>query len=203
MSQQGRWSGFYKANDGRGVRPFFLRLMELYPEHVNGLQAVDLGCGDGEESYELAKRGWRVLAIDYQAEALDRLFAKVPSSLMPMVEMREISFENPSLTLPPADLVFASYSLPFCSPKRFPDLWERIRASVKPGGRFAGQLFGVNDAWAAGNQETMTFHTTETAKVLFDSWIIEYFDEFEGENPTATQGIKHWHKFDIIAQRGT
>ena len=36
---------------------------------------------------------------------------------------------------------------------QFDALWARIVASIRPGGRFAGQLFGVNDEWAGSGVE--------------------------------------------------
>ncbi len=36
---------------------------------VKGLRALDLGCGEGHEAEYLAKRGWRVDAVDMQAHA--------------------------------------------------------------------------------------------------------------------------------------
>ncbi|MEJ1932020.1 class I SAM-dependent methyltransferase [Nostoc sp. NIES-2111] len=34
--------------------------------------AVDLGCGDGRDTVELLRRGWRVLGIDGAQEAIAR-----------------------------------------------------------------------------------------------------------------------------------
>jgi trans-aconitate methyltransferase len=38
--------------------------------------AVDLGCGAGRDTAELLRRGWRVLAIDAEAEAIRRLLER-------------------------------------------------------------------------------------------------------------------------------
>nr|WP_312508672.1 class I SAM-dependent methyltransferase [Pseudomonas luteola] len=35
--------------------------------------ALDLGCGTGRDTLELLARGWDVIAVDAQAEALERL----------------------------------------------------------------------------------------------------------------------------------
>lgn len=199
QSSGGQWTAYYKASEGRALRPLFVRAMALYPETVDSLQAVDLGCGDGEETLKLAYNGWNVLAIDYQAEALERLRAKLPPDLLPSVETRQASFEDETLTLPPADLLYAGLSLPFASPGRFPALWKLITDAIKPGGRVAVHFFGVNDAWAS--IETMNFHTSDQARARVDGFEIELFDEFEGEHPTATQGIKYGHRFDIIARK--
>ena len=61
------------------------------------------------------------------------------------VEQR--AFED-ILELPPADLVYAGFALPFCRPAAFPVLWEAIREAMAPSGWFAGQLFGPHDTWA-------------------------------------------------------
>jgi SAM-dependent methyltransferase len=196
---QDRWSGFYQANAGRAPRPFFLKMIEQYPDAVDGLTAVDLGCGNGIETAALLQRGWRVLAIDYQAEALDRLRSAVPAEALPCLNTQQASFNDETLTLPQADLIYAGYSLPFCSPGRFPVLWQVIRGALRPNGRFGGQLFGVHDAWAGDT--TMNFHTADAARALFDGLSVEYFNEFEGMGETATQGMKYWHYFDVIAVR--
>ena len=51
-------------------------------------------------------------------------------------------------TWPACDLVNASFSLPFGAPYRFEEVWRRIVDSLRPGGRFCGQLFGDRDEWA-------------------------------------------------------
>ena len=61
---------------------------------------------------------------------------------------RRVSRASRSETWPTCDLVNASFSLPFAPPGAFDALWARIVASLRPGGRFCGQLFGVNDEWA-------------------------------------------------------
>src|SRR5436309_1397623 len=65
---------------------------------------------------------------------------------------------------PRADLVHAAWSLPFCPPASFPRLWDSIVAALRPGGVFAGQLFGDRDSWAA--EPDMTFHTEAQARAV-------------------------------------
>ena len=38
--------------------------------------AVDLGCGSGRDTIELLRRGWRVLAIDGEPAAIEKLTAR-------------------------------------------------------------------------------------------------------------------------------
>jgi hypothetical protein len=98
----------------------------------------------------------------------------------------------------PTDLVFASFSLPFCRPDAFPTLWERLRSCLRPGGRFVGELFGDRDSWASDPE--MTFHDIDAAKTLFHGLEVETFEE-EEEDGDAFDGPKHWHVFHVIARR--
>jgi tellurite methyltransferase len=106
--------------------------------------AVDLGCGDGTETFTLLQAGWHVLAIDQQSEAITLVQSKVPPELQPRLQARVTTFEE--LRLPLADFVYAGFSLPFCRPQHFPTLWTTIVAALYPGGVFASQLFGKHDS---------------------------------------------------------
>jgi len=50
--------------------PFLERWVEMLPPPAAG-PLLDLGCGSGRAAVWLAARGWRVTAIDHQAEALE------------------------------------------------------------------------------------------------------------------------------------
>ncbi|HEX5942448.1 MAG TPA: hypothetical protein VFY66_09225, partial [Anaerolineales bacterium] len=69
---------------------------------------------------------------------------------------------------------------------------------IKPGGRFAGQFFGVKDSWA--NNPEMTFHTEDQFRFLFDGFAIESFHE-QDEDGSSSGGPKHWHIFTVIARK--
>ncbi|HQU25500.1 MAG TPA: PIG-L family deacetylase [Acidimicrobiales bacterium] len=63
---------------GAGGRVFTTEPSEALVELVSGLvpgRAVDLGAGEGRNSLWLARRGWRVVAVDASRVALDRLEA--------------------------------------------------------------------------------------------------------------------------------
>ena len=158
--------------------------------------AVELGCGDGTGSVELLTRGWEVLSIDAHDDAIRRLRERIPADAEPRSTTMVSSME--SADLPATDLVFASFSLPFCPPAAFPGLWHRIRSALRPGGRVAGELFGDRDTWAS--DPSMTFHTEGAARALFDGLEVESFVE-EDEDGESFDGPKHWHVFHVIARR--
>jgi hypothetical protein len=71
-------------------------------------------------------------------------------------------------------------------------------SAIKPGGRFAGQFFGIHDSWAVNSD--MTFHTEEQVRTMLEDFEIESFHEMD-EDGAAVSGPKHWHVFTVIARK--
>jgi SAM-dependent methyltransferase len=183
------WSDYYEANEGRAPRDQLLDVLARFAEPG---MAIDLGCGSGIDTLAMLDRGWEVLAIDAEAEAIERLRQRAGDR--PALETQRSPMED--VALPAADLVWASYSLFFCDPARFPDVWTRIRTAVRPRGRFAGELLGERDTWASRDDGTSMTRTE--AEALFDGWAVERFEEEENDGE-ACSGPKHWHLFHAIA----
>ena len=157
--------------------------------------AVDLGCGTGRDTRALLAAGWSALAIDGQQEGIDRLRAAIPDD-GGRLQTQVARFHEASW--PTCDLVNASFSLPFCAPERFPDVWEHIVGSLRPGGRFCGQIFGDRDAWVGTG---INVHTRAEVLELLSPFEIERFDEIDEEGSTVTGKRKHWHLFHIVARK--
>ncbi|HEY9845340.1 MAG TPA: class I SAM-dependent methyltransferase [Candidatus Caenarcaniphilales bacterium] len=195
------WPDYYQAVTGGPPRETLREALKRFERHKPADSprfAVDLGCGEGRDTIELLKQGWRVLAIDSHPEGIKRLLKR--PDLPPYAEGLEtclLRFEDAHW--PDADLVNASFSLPFCPPESFASLWDKIVRSLRPGGRFAGQLFGDQDDWATIS--TLTHHTRQQVKALLQPFEIEVLDEVEQEGKTALNQPKHWHLFHIVARK--
>ena len=185
------WTRYY---DAAGTDPRATLLDALGRFDEPGL-AVDLGCGTGRDTFELLRRGWRVLAIDAHEEAIRRLRAAAAddSSLDTRVE----PFED--ATLPECDLVNASFALPFCPPAKFDGLWGRIGDALRPDGRLCGQLFGDRDGWSG--EPGITFHTRADVERLLAEYDAERLDEEEEDSTTVVGDAKHWHLFHVVARK--
>ncbi|HKF70312.1 MAG TPA: class I SAM-dependent methyltransferase [Stellaceae bacterium] len=191
------WADYYAATADRPPRRTLLEALARFAPSATPRFAVDLGCGDGRDTIELLRRGWLVFAIDAEPAAITRL-----QSHADLPEGAHLSclcqrFED--ATWPAADLVNASFSLPLCPPDRFAELWRRIVASLKPGGRFAGQLYGDRDGWVA--RPGMTHMDRVAAERLLQGLRVELFEEEETDAITPRGKPKHWHIFHIVAQR--
>lgn len=166
----------------------------------SGRLAVDLGCGDGRDTAELLRRGWQVIASDEHPEGLRRLRERTDADMQAAMTEGRLEIHQSGFgdaPIPACDLVNASFALPFCKPGEFADLWARIVGAIKPGGRFAGQLFGDRDSWST--IEDRTHFTRDEAIALFDGFILEQFNEDEHEGEDAQSNQKHWHVFHVVA----
>ena len=104
-----RWIRFYKASEGTPAWPALLSALDRFEADapdVTGRFAIDLGCGAGRDTLEMLRRGWRILAIDKQPEAIEQVASVVPPELLDRLEGRVAAFEDIT-TLPQADLINA------------------------------------------------------------------------------------------------
>ena len=194
MTVNSGWSSYYEKNEDRAPREMLLEVLDAFDEGKH--TAIDLGCGHGVDTLAMLERGWSVFATDAEDEAIRRVLSRVPASLAPRLETVVAPMEL--VDLPHADLVWASFSLFFCRPDSFPDVWAKVQEAVVPGGRFAGELLGERDTWAP-NADISAF-TRDDALALLAGFEIERFDE-EDEDGDACSGPKHWHVFHTVARR--
>lgn len=209
------WTRYFDAVKDLPPRETVLRALELFEaERAAGQRlevgptaarplAIDLGCGDGRDTMELLRRGWRVIAIDSTPDAMKRLMDRVPVEHMDRLEARVQRFEDARLAA--CQMVVASFSIPHTDPADFPDLWKNLTRAIAPGGRFAGQLFGVRDEWAVKpDGVTRTYHTREQVETMLaeGGLAAEMLDEVERDGKNAFGEPKHWHVFHVVARKG-
>ena len=195
-----RWRHYYRQTGGRPPRQTLLLALERFAAEAPGSRArfaVDLGCGPGRDTVELLRRGWSVLAIDAEPGAIEELKGRGDLPPGASLQTRVARFEEADW--PECDLVNASFALPLCPPERFPALWRRIVASLRPGGRFCGQLYGERDGWAS--ERGMTHLSRAAAEALLSALELEQFHEEEEDSITPRGKPKHWHVFHIVARK--
>jgi len=193
------WPGYFKEVLGKPARETLVAALESFEREGRspGL-AVDLGAGEGRDTLELLRRGWRVVATDGNPDAFDFLWPRVPEDQRERLTTQEAPFA--AMQIPPCDLVNASFALPFCERKDLPELWRKIVAAIRPGGRFSGQLFGDRDSWAI--LPDRTHQSRAEAEAMFRGFAFEMFKEEEKDETPEVRNPKHWHVFHIVASKG-
>ncbi|MBE9059828.1 trans-aconitate 2-methyltransferase [cf. Phormidesmis sp. LEGE 11477] len=207
------WTDYYQAVADRPPRSTLIAALDAFAAALPSAEvessvagskvtaasgfAVDLGCGNGRDTVELLRRGWLVLGIDGEPEAITRLHQRTDldhTRLTTQVQRFE------TLNLPTnIDLINASFCLPFCPLGDFPTLWHKLTMALRPGGRFCGHLFGDRDSWIA--YPNRSHHTRSQVEQLLTPFDIELLDEEEHPGKTALGEEKHWHIYNIVARR--
>lgn len=188
------WYSYYNAVANRPPRKTTLTALGSFPQ--SGM-AIDLGCGDGRDTVPMLNQNWQVLAIDREREAINRLLSRTDCEKQ-LLTTKIASFED--LQLPSdIDLINASFCLPFCSSHAFPQLWQKITASLKVDGRFAGHFFGDRDSWCA--RAYMNCLTKQQVKNLFTNYEIELWEEEEHFGKTPLEEDRYWHIFHVVARK--
>jgi cyclopropane fatty-acyl-phospholipid synthase-like methyltransferase len=112
------------------------RLVSRLPE---GARVVELGCGNGTaETRTLADR-FELTAVDLSVEQLRRARERVPQATFVHADLTSVVFAEGSV-----DAVCAFYVLNHVPRELLPELFERVRAWLKPGGLLLATL-GASD----------------------------------------------------------
>ncbi len=193
-----RWPAYYRWTSKRPPRDLLLQVLqhiEWEGRAPRRRRAIEIGFGAGNDTLELLRRGWQVLAIDAEASAAEFLAGRVPDAWRSRLTTLVAPMEG--LRFPRTDLVYASFSLPFCDPDRFPELWRNLRSAVRPGGHVAVVLFGDRDEWHG--RRRFSFHSRRQVAGLSRGWKTEMLRETVEEG-RSFEGPKHWHFFELILE---
>jgi SAM-dependent methyltransferase len=180
------WAAYYRSTIGREPRPLFAKGMAAV--EAAGLapgQAIEIGFGDGRETLALLETGWRVLAIDPAPAAAEVLQSQVPAHVVDRLEIRSVPAEGADL--PPFDLLYAGYSLPFLGADALDRLWNAARDRLRPGGILVVNFFGPRDSWAG--REGMRFTDVDDVRRLVDGLELLALDEEDGTGTPGDTGM--------------
>ena len=197
MGENSQWEEYQKINKDNKPR----YLATYLNNYLNkGMSIIDVGCGAGTDSIYFLEQGCFVTAIDKETTIIEHRKLKLKQDIKDKLNVINADFTN--IKLPVCDVVYANFSLPFCTPNTLNGFWFNLEQSLNKGGVFAGNFFGVNDDWYH-TSTNITFHRKYEIKELFKGYYINEFNEKEYEGTCVTkQGTianKHWHIYEVIA----
>jgi trans-aconitate methyltransferase len=99
-----------------------------------GERILDLGCGTGHLTQQIASSGATVLGIDVSEAMLDEARRSYPALIFEKADAA--AFETPA----PFDAVFSNAALHWIRPPEA--VARRVHAALRPGGRFVAELGG-------------------------------------------------------------
>lgn len=126
---------YERLEDPAAPWPRLRRLRELLALVPAGGIVLDLGCGNGLPVLREIARRHVAVGADISAEQVRRARANVPEATVLHADMSELELEAGCF-----DAVVSCYSIEHVPRERHADLFARIHAWLKPGGRL---LFAV------------------------------------------------------------
>ena len=187
------WPDYYAATRGKPPRPLLIEALKYV---INKNQALDLGAGALRDTLYLLDQGFEVTAVDSAPMVAEEVI-KVPSDKLHHAMSTFADYKFPRDYY---DLVSAMYALPFNPPDSFNVVFTKLKGSLKVGGVFCGQFFGLNDEWNTGKGK-MSFHSREDIEKLLAGMEVISIAEEEKDDKTALGVSKHWHVFHVIARK--
>ena len=106
---------------------------------------LDLGCGDGKDSFFFLSKGYQVTAIDFSIKALKIL--KEEQRNHPNAKLKILSQDIKNINLPENkfDVVYSDVSLHFFTDKSLTNIFKKINNILKPGGLLFIRVKSKND----------------------------------------------------------
>lgn len=185
---------YYENTKNMGPSPLIRKFFfNKYNENSHGKNAIDLGCGAGNDTAFLLEKGYKVIAIDQEEQVRE------------IIKNRNLNKDNLELIIedfskieiPMTDLLFANFSLFFVK-NDFNDFIERLLKSINEKGFFVGNFLGkdddrkVNGVTTVEKNELMNFFND--FKIFYFSEEKYYFDITSGDNILC-------HVYTVIAQK--
>jgi tellurite methyltransferase len=183
------WHEYFQSMLDKPLHPLYQVLDSYLPESGH---AVELGAGVGQGVNHFLQKGWTVLAVDAEPEAVELLRSRFPKA-----EVIHSRLEDLPLPAASADAVVAGFVLFFLEPADLERKWAELIEAIKPSGLFAGQFLGQSDDWAA----KYTAHSREEITRMLEPFDVLHFEEVERDGETSHGLPKHWHVFHVVARK--
>ena len=143
-------------------------LSKITPQ-LNGLEILELNCGDGEDALLFGDKDFNIVATDLSSEMHKvTQYTGSPYSLQRSISTRYLDLDNFNDTLfqKRFDLIFSNFgSLNSIGPERLKKFLEKIPNVLTPGGRFVALIMPRFCLW-----ESMYFLYRFQFKNIFRRW---------------------------------
>ena len=188
---------FHSITANEPPRDLAILLNSMIKENAT---VLDLGCGAGVDSQYFLENGHSVIAVDREVTTIEEKKKAIDNALAHRLQVIKADFND--LDFPKADVIYASYSLPFCGKSNFSATWQNQFETLPKGTVIGIVLFGHQDAWF-GHNDYLVFHSEEEAKALLNAFEINHYENlvYEGTCMSSDGSTidKLWHVMNIVA----
>ena len=159
------WDYEYWEDNIKNNKTDFLKdnWMEKYVQIINNVgdkNAIDLGCGIGQDTKWLMENGFNVISCDISGVALNKLKELIPKSKTMQLDVKEkLPFEDNSI-----GLVNANLSIHYFDMENTIKIFDEIHRVLEPNGLFIGRM----------NSDKNDRYVKETTKVIEKNFYYDY-----------------------------
>lgn len=189
------WAEYFSLSRSKPPTPLLVEALRYAPRKG---KAIDIGAGALKDTRHLLEIGFEVTALDPEPLMAEEAKTMSSDKLHPVTA----SFHAFEFSRNEYDIVSAMYALPYCSAPRdvFHETFKRMKRSLKTGGVFCGNFFGLHDEHNAPGSG-MVFLTKREIISLLKGLDIISFVEDERDGWTTNGTPKYWHVFSVIARK--
>lgn len=159
------WNYEYWEDNIKNNKTDFLKdnWMEKYVKEITNVEdknAIDLGCGIGQDTKWLTDNGFKVISCDISELALKKLKELIPNSKTMQLDVKEkLPFEDNSI-----GLVNANLSIHYFDMENTISIFNEIHRIIKPNGLFIGRM----------NSDKNEGYVKETTKIIEENFYYDY-----------------------------
>ena len=157
---------------------------------------LDFGAGQLNDTKYLLGLGFSVTAIDKDIRVIEESFKLNNDNLTAI----QGEFDKIHISEAFFDLVISQWALSFNKPETFSKMFSKLLKSLKGGGIFCGQFYGLEDDWAVIRTDMTFFSKPEVESLFKDMQIIKLREE-RSDIKNVDNHMKHWHVFHVIAKK--
>ncbi|MDD5152451.1 MAG: class I SAM-dependent methyltransferase [Candidatus Pacebacteria bacterium] len=188
------WKKYIDKTSESKTRPLLVEALQFVKSKG---EALDLGSGAQLDSKHLLSEGFKhVTSIDSDKTA-EEYAKRIDSRNFSFVRSK---FEDFTFPKEHFDVINAQFSLSYISPENFNLVMERIKASLKTGGIFAGQIFGDYDQSIIPGVR-LTYLSKKQTEDLFSGMEIIKIEEKDVKKKSALGKLKRFHQFHFITRK--
>lgn len=184
---------------GRQPNRLCEQAVACFPPGFRAGKAIDLGCGEGRDLIDLARRGFDAVGVDISRPGLDKAARWATAEGL---TVRTIAASLTDYRLAESfDLVYSSGTLTFLPPAARSEAFANYKQWTRPGGIHAFNVFVEKPFLATPPDWGIDEYFYRSGDLMATYWDWEILSVTEVIFDCNSSGVPHRHAMDVLIAR--